>query len=317
MASANLTDLVVTTARRYIDNIEDNVSNDNGLFSYLKSKGAIEKYRGGGRTVVEPFIYGTNSSAQWYEGYDTFTPPTTQEIFDGSEWQWRQLGGFISISGREKSINRGEEERFEFVKVRLKQLQAQLQNTFSTALYSNGTGSGGKELGGLQLIVADNPAAAGTVGGINQVTWPFWRNYTSGSVTISATDIKTRMNTAWLNIKRGKNMPNLWVGDDVMYGYYWTYLDTLQRITESSTADGGYGRLLFKGKDVIYDDQCPAKHMYALDLDEIKLRTINDRMFTVGDARTVTNADYDVIPVFTMATMTTGRRAGHGVLIDD
>ncbi len=33
------------------------------------------------------------------------------------------------------------------------------------------------------------------------------------------------------------------------------------------------------------------------------------------DKRTVTNADYDVVPVFTMATLTTGRRASHGVII--
>lgn len=38
-------------------------------------------------------------------------------------------------------------------------------------------------------------------------------------------------------------------------------------------------------------------------------------MFEVGDARQITNADYKVIPVFTMAALTTGRRASHGVII--
>lgn len=317
MASPNLTDLVVTTARKFESDIADNVSNDNGLLSYLKEKGRIQKYRGGGRTVVEPFIYGTNASAQWYDGYDTFTPPTTQEVFDGSEWNWKQLGAFISVSGKEKRINRGPEQRSEFAKVRIQQVTAQLQNTFATALYSAGTGSGGKELGGVQLIVADSPGSAGTVGGINQATYSWWRNYSSGSVTISATNIFSKMNAAWLNIKRGKDVPDLWVADDDMFTYYWEALQDIQRITSASSADAGYGRLKYKGSDVIFDDQCPDKHMYALNLDHITLRTIDDRMFEVGDARTIANADYDVIPVFTMATMTTGRRASHGVLIDD
>ena len=315
MTAPNLTDLVATTARRYIDKIQDNVTNDNGLLSYLKGKGMIERYSGGGRTVVEPFIWGTNSSVQWYDGYDTFTPPTTQEVFDGAEYQWKQLGGFISISGKEKRMNRGKEEQFSFAKVRLKQIQAQLKNVLGTAMYAVGTGSGGKELGGLQLLVADDPTAAGTVGGINQVTNAFWRNKYSAAAATSASTIRGRMNSMWLAIKRGADVPDLWVGDDDMYGYYWEALQGLMMITTAEAADAGYGKLFFKGSTFIYDDQCPNKHLYAINSEEIKLRTIDDRLFDVGDARKVTNADYEVIPVYLMGTLTTGRRAGHGVVI--
>lgn len=100
-----------------------------------------------------------------------------------------------------------------------------------------------------------------------------------------------------------------------MWGYYEAYLQGLQRITQNEEADAGFVSYRYKGKSLIYDDQCPNKHMYALNLDDITLRTIDDRMFEVGDARQITNADYKVIPVFTMAAMTTGRRASHGVII--
>jgi hypothetical protein len=318
MASPNLTDLVVSTARKYIDRLSDNVSNDNGLFQYLKKNGSIQRYAGGGRTVVEPLLFGqtANTSVQWYTDYDAFTPQTAIEVLDGSEWQWKQLGGFVAVSGREKMINRSDEQRFEFIKFRTEHLQAQLTNTFATALYSTGTGSGGKELGGLQLIVADDPTAAGTVGGINQVTNTFWRNKFSPATGTTSSTITGRMNSMWLAIKRGKDVPTLWVADDDMFGYYEASLQGLQRITSSDeAADAGMPSYRYKGKPFIYDDQCPNKHLYALNLNDIKLRIINDRMFEVGDKRTVTNADYDVVPVFTMATLTTGRRASHGVII--
>lgn len=317
MASPNLTDLVVSTARRYVDGLADNVSNDNGLFQYLKMKGRIEKYTGGGRTVVEPFLFDQsgNTSAKWYSDFDTFTPQTTFEILDGSEWNWKQLGGFISVSGREKHINRGPEMQKSFVKTRMSHLEKQLTNMFSTGLYADGTGSGGKELGGLQLIVADDPTTSSTVGGINQSTYSWWRNKYSAAASTTSSNVVTRMNAMWLSIKRGKDQPNLWVGDDDFFNYYETYLQGLQRFTSSDDAEAGFVSYRYKGKPFIYDDQVPNKHLYALNLDDLTLRVINDRMFDVGDKRTITNADYDVVPVFTMATLTTGRRASHGVII--
>ncbi len=315
MAAANLSELVTTTARRWILDLEDNVSNDNGFFQFLKNKNRIEKYTGGGRTIVETISYGTNSSAQWYADYDAFTPPITSEVADGAEYNWKQLGGFISVSGKEERINRSDEARITFVKARNKQLIAQLKNTAATGLYATGSGSGGKEFGGLQLLVADDPTAAGTVGGINQVTNAFWRNKFSASAATTSANIVTRMNAMWLAIKRGSDVPTLWVGDDDMFGYYEAAQQALNRFTSTDEADAGFIAYKYKGKPFIYDDQCPNKHLYALNLDEITLRTIDDRMFDVGDARTIANADYKVTPVFMMGQLTTGRRAGHGVII--
>lgn len=317
MAYPNLGDLVATTARKFTRDIQNNVLLDNGLLNFLKDKG---KVKGGvsGRTLVDPFIYGDNSSVQWYSGYDTFTPPTTQQVFDGAEYQWKQLGGFISISGRDRKMNRGKEEQFSFFKTRLKQIKSQLKNTLGLSLYSDGTGSGGKEIGGLQLLVADNPTAAGTVGGINQVTYSWWRNKYSAAASTTASNIRGRMNSMWLEIKRESDVPDVWAADSYMYELYWEALQDLQRIMSAESGDSGYKNLYFKGAPVIYDGRCPTKHMYALNTEEIALTAnsdAEDTFFEVGDARQVTNADYEVVPIWFMGTMHTGRRAGHGVII--
>ena len=143
MAVPNLGDLVVSTARQYIDNIADEVTTHNGLLFWMKDKGQIKR-ASGGRTIVEPFIYGANASVQFYQDYDVFTPPTTsQAVFDGAEYLWKQCGGFIAWTGKEERMNVSDFERFDLVEVRIKQLQAQLNNTIATSMFSDGTASAG------------------------------------------------------------------------------------------------------------------------------------------------------------------------------
>jgi hypothetical protein len=312
-------DLVATTLRNVSKDIADNVTNDNALLRYLQKGGRIREQRDGGREIDEAVLYGTNSSVQFYDNYDTFTPPTTgQEVIDLAIYAWKQQGGFVSISGKEKKMNAGEYRRFEFAKVRIQQLKANLSNQFATSSYSLGTGSGGKELGGLQLLVQDLPTAAGTVGGINQVTNPFWQNKFSAAVSTDATTILGRMQNMYLQTKRGMDHVDLILADDDMFGYFWSYLGSIQRITSADRGGSGYegDELYFKnGIPVVYDDQCPNKHMYFLNTKYLGFKYAPGGWFEQGERRQVTNADYEVIPVFTMGNFTCGNRARQGVII--
>lgn len=315
MTVANLGDSVATTLRNVSKTIADNVTNDNGFLAHLDKKGNIKKSVSGGREIDEALMYGTNSSAQFYSGYDTFTPPTVQEVIDLATFNWKQLGGFIAISGLEKIQNRGPEQRFDYAEVRIKQLAASLKNMFATSLYSLGTGSAGKELGGLQLLVSDDSSAAGTVGGINQVTNLFWRNQFSAAAATSASTIQGRMNSMWLATKRGADQADLILADNDMYTYYWESLQAKQRFTSDDFGDGGGGELLYKKAKVLYDDQCPDKHMYMLNTDYLYFKYAEGRWFEAGNKRTINNADYDVIPMFVAGNLTVSNRARQGVII--
>ncbi len=318
MAVPNLGDLVTSTARKWINNIADNVTTHNALLLRLKNKGQIKK-GSGGRSIVEPFIYGTNSSVQFYADYDTFTPPTTgQAVFDGAEYQWKQAGGFIAWTGKEERMNMGEEQRWDIAEVRIKQLQAQLNNTIAASLYSDGTAGAGKELTGLKLLVADDPTAAGTVGGIDQVANSFWRNRYSGTLTaVTSTNVQGYLNTYWLDVIRNKDKPDLIAMDSVWFKAYWASLQAIQRITSNDLGEAGFMNLKFMDADCIYDVNCTSKHAYLLDTDSIFFRTASDRSvgFAVGDERTIQNADYKVLPVFFQGNLTCNRRASNSVLV--
>lgn len=282
----------------------------------MQEQGSIKEVAQGGRTIVEPIMYGSNASVQFYDGYDTFTPPTTgQDVIDAAEYGWRQLGGFVAISGQEMVMNSGKHAVIDLLETRIKHLQAQLQNTFAASLFGNGTASGGKEFGGLQLIVADAPSAAGSVGGISQSANPFWRNQVSPSSTFTSSNALSRMSALYLNCIRNGEKPDLLVADATTFTVYEGTQQQLQRFTDSKLAQQGFVNYKYKTADVVYDDNCPANHMYFLTTSALSFRYAPNRWFEVGDARTVVTADYEVTPVWVMGNLTTNNRALHGVLI--
>lgn len=221
----------------------------------------------------------------------------------------------MSISGLEEIKNSGKEAIINLVDARLKNLERSLINTASTAVYADGTGSGGKELGGLALLVDDDPTAAGTVGGINQVTYSFWRNQYSAAAATSAGNILTRMNSMWLTCLRGKDKPDFIPADSIMYTHFEASLQQNQRFTDASMAEAGFESLKYKTADVIYDDQCTASRMYFLNTDYLFLRPHKNRQFVPLSERSSINQDAYVIPVVWAGNMTCSNRSLQGVII--
>lgn len=317
MAVPNLGDLVVTTFENQASNLADTISNEHPVLNYMARKGNVSA-TSSGRQLWEPVIYGTNESTKWYDNYEIFTPPTNQEVVDAAVYDWRQQGGFISISGKEEIMNSGKAEKISFATARIKQLLANLKNDAGQSVYSTGTGSGGKELGGLQLLVADDPTAAGTVGGISQQTNSWWRNQTNqgvtGTTSTASANLVRAMNLMWLDCSVGSEYPDLITCDRTTFSYYEAYLQQYMRFSKVDKADAGFDALEYKGSSVIYDAYCPTDHMYFLNTDTLKLKAAPGRLWTRGDKRTIQNGDYDVIPVWFMGNLTVNNRRRNGVL---
>lgn len=313
----NLTELVTTTLRNRQKEVADNVTNHNALLMRLESKGGITD-AAGGRTIVEELIYGDNGNVAWYDGYDTFTI-VQNEVIDAAEFDWKQLGGFISISGKEQVMNSGRYAAINFVKARLKQLKAQMRNTAAASMYGDGTGSAGKEFGGLELLIADNPSAAGTVGGIDQAAQGFWRNQVQGATTpgnvLDETNIKAALNQLWLKTIRGTDKPDLILNDEVHYTAYEASLQDQQRFSDGKMARAGFESLKYKTADFVYDENCPTRKSYFVNTDHLFMKCAPGRKFATGDARTIQNADHEVIPVWLMGNLTMSNRSLQGKLL--
>jgi len=221
-------------------------------------------------------------------------------------------------------MNREKWQAVGIAEARVDALIAGLRNKTGLSLYGDGTAEGGKEFGGLRLLVADVPTS-GVVGGIDSATEDWWRNNADvGTIAITADDIQSRMNAMQLACTRGTDQPNLIMADSDYFTAYWESLQAIPRVTNAKMADAGFRTLEFIGTTAVYDPQCATDlpdagegRMYFLNTKYLCFRKAPERWFSTEEARKVENADYDVIPNWTMGNMTTNARFLQGVLVSN
>lgn len=312
MTTFNVGERVSATLRSRNSEIFDNITNHNPLLHRLKSKGGIKGDDDGGRNIAEPLMLTENGMYKWYSGLESFNI-VEEEVLDLAEYERKYLGTFVYFSGKDEIENRGQSQVINLMKARTKVAIKTLENQVAAGLYSDGSAT--KELGGLRLIVDDDPTSAGTVGGIDQAAHAEWRNQYTPATSFTSSTAQGLMNTRYLSLLRNGDKPDLILADDDMYTAYWESLQANIRYTTSKMADAGFEALKYKGSDVIFDSNCPDKRMYMLNTDSLFLRCPSDRKFTVKKSRTVSNADYDVVPIMFAGAVTCGNRSLQGVII--
>lgn len=98
----------------------------------------------------------------YYDGDEQLNVGTS-DVITAAEFDWKQAAVAVRINGRELAMNNGPEAVIDLLEVRVKNAERTMLNNLATGCYSDGTGSGSKQIGGLQLLVSD--AGTGTVGG--------------------------------------------------------------------------------------------------------------------------------------------------------
>jgi len=180
MASPNLSEIITTTLRNRTGKLADNVSKNNALLTRLRSKGNVKPVDGG-RTIVQELEYAENATFRRYSGYETLNI-SPSDVFTAAEFNYAQAAVAVSISGLEMLQNSGKNAIIDLLESRIKNAERTLANNIATDIYSDGTADSGKQIGGLQLIVADT-STSGSVGGIDRATYSFWRNITFDATT--------------------------------------------------------------------------------------------------------------------------------------
>ena len=184
MSNPDFDVLLSTTLKNYRDQLTDNVFTDRVLTHYLMSKNRIRMVNGG-NTIVEPLIYGQNSTVSSYTGYDTISL-TAQTGITAAEFQWKQYAASIAISGIEEAKNNGEQAIINLLEAKIMQAEESMREGFNAMFYGDGTGNSGEDWNGLGNIVE----ASGTVGGINRATvgneyWQSKENNTAAALTLA------------------------------------------------------------------------------------------------------------------------------------
>lgn len=320
MVSPNLTEIITTTLRNRSPKIIDNFTNKNALLYRMKSKGNVKK-TDGGRTIVKPVFWAENSTYKRYSGYEPLNV-NQSDVISAAEYNWKQAAVSVVISGLERRQNSGKERVLNLLEERIKNALMTFDNQLSGDIYSDGTADSGKQIGGLQSLIADSPSS-GTVGGIDRANFAFWRNYafdatTDGGTAASAANIQRYMNKVYLTVKRGADKTDLIASSDDYYLLYLESLQGIQRATNTDLASAGFDNLKYMSADVIPDggSGVPINHMYFLNTDYIGLEYHPDAFMSPSDERVSINQDASVVPILFMGNMTLSNAARQGVLKD-
>lgn len=322
----NFDDIVTTTLRNRSGKLADNATKTTALLDRLRRKGKV-KPAGGGRTIVQELEVALNTNGGWYSGYDTLST-VPFEPFSAAEYDWKQAYLPIVWSGMEKLKNMGEHEVIDLVASRVRNGENSLYDLVAQASYSDGTGSGGKQLHGLGLMVT--AAANNTVGGISQSANAFWANK-KGTVDFDAAidlitanppTFLTKMNSLAISLVRGSDRPDLIVTDAVGYARYLECLQPIQRVASTEMAGYGFSSLKYYGAgsdmDVVLDNgYCPSKTMYMLNTKYLYLRPHPERNFVpFGGDRIPVNQDATVRFLGFVGNMCASNLGLQGVLTD-
>lgn len=295
MAFPNISDILATTIESRTRKVADNVTKNNALLMKMKMGGKIKTFSGGDK-ILQELSFAENSNAGFYSGYDIL-PVGTSDVISAAEFDIKQAAVPVVISGLEMLQNAGKERMIDLMESRLSVAEATLANLISDGLYSDGTGSSGKEIDGLDAAVPVDPTT-GTYGGIDRATWTFWRNQVSDQA--DTTTLQADWNGLWADCVRGSDRPDLIMCDSAVWEAYVASLQALQRFTSPETGNLGFPSIKFMDADVVLDGGiggfCPAGTAFFLNTKYMHYRPHASRNMVPlsPNRRYATNQDAEV-----------------------
>ena len=318
-----MTEIVTTTLRNRSKKLKDNVTKNNALLSRMSKKGKLQTVSGG-RTIVQELEYAENTTYRRYSGYEVINVQPS-DVFTAAEFNYAQSAVTITMSGLEGIQNSGDNAIIDLMKNRVANAERTMTNNVALDCYSDGTADGGRQIGGLQLLISATPST-GTVGSIDASTTSgsFWRNIvfssaTDGGTAATSANIQSYMNRVYVQLVRGADGTDLIVADNNYWRLYLESLQAIQRITSNMDGQAGFQSLKYMGADVIldggYGGGAPTNTMYFLNTDYIYFRPHGDRFFEpLGDEHSPVNQDAMVKVLAFAGNMTVSNRRLQGLL---
>jgi len=284
---------------------QDIISDAIPLFDVLRRKGLWQTYSG---PRIRQTLMFDLPTIQWYSGYDTLANPP-KELFNDAFFTPKMCVTPISLTNEEILNNMGEAQIKQTMSEYMAAAELGLSNGMEEALFSDGTGSGGKQLGGLNMAVPETPT--NLYGGIDRNAWTVWRTQTFnansfatgiGTQVTSAT-IRPFLNRIYGSMTRGRRSPDLLLMSPEHFEAYDAATVAVQRITnETSLGKLGFRTLEYIGvgnrAEIVYGggkgSAMPANVTFLLETDSLRMRYNPNRNFDTlfkGDGQMPINQD--------------------------
>ena len=291
---------------------EDNVFADYWFLNTLKQGEAFTSVDGGD-IITASLEYAMNGMVGFYSDTETIST-TRQAVFDRTEAVWKEVAGTVLQSDLEDAINQGSAKKFDLLDAKLKNLRHSVDDTLSASLFSDGTGTGGKELTGLQAIISATPTT-GTLQAISAASFSFWRNQqASGAQSSAAFDnLRATMRSIYNSSSNGYagKHPKWAVTTQTVFQGFEGLLTVNERFNDKKSGDGGFPNdtLKFKGSMISYDQDCATGLLYFTHPDYLKLAYLKGHWYKMTGPIRPANQTVEVYQVAARCNLyTTNRR---------
>lgn len=276
-ANPNVSDIIATTIQSRTKQIADNVTDNNAVLKTLSMKGNVKTFSGG-NVILQEISFRDNANAGYYSGYDLL-PVSAQDVISAASYNIKQVAVPVVISGLEILQNSGKEKMIDLMDARMNVAEASMKNLIANGLYSDGTGSGGKQITGLDAGVGLTNTT--TYGDIDGNTYSVWRNVVTNTSGIVASTIQGSWNALYAQLVRGNDKPDTILVDNATWAMYLASLQVNQRYADVKKGEAGFDSLKFIGADVILDGgiegNCGTNTAYFLNTGYLHWRPHADR----------------------------------------
>jgi len=291
MATPNVSEILATTLDLRSEGYTETISKTNALLYKLRQRGNIRLFDGGA-SIRERLLYNTTGTYTRYSGYE-FLNVKPSEVFTEAEFPIKLAATSVTISGEELLKNSGDAQLEDLLEGKIEAAEIELENSINEDLHSDGTADGGRQIGGLGLLLSTTPTT-GTVAGINRANWSFWRNKAYNSTAtfgaaMSAANIISQMDRVVIDMAIGTDGPDLILMGATAYRWYLEAMQAMQRIvsTGDTMAGAGFPSLAYYGagktSDVVLVNDTAlmaATTMLFLNTKYLRLRIHEDRNFS-------------------------------------
>lgn len=273
--------LLTTTLDAYMagGNMFDNIFKDSAFLALMRLNDAVDIQNGGER-IRAPLMYQENKTVKSYSGADTLDT-TIQDGITTAFYEWKEIGGTISITRKEERQNSGDAAKIGLLKSKIMQAEMSMfetlnrqlvQGTVSSATFVPGNDQ--KDLNPLgyflRFLNATDPTTGGDVGNISGSTNSWWRHVTSSfdgsddsgnSFSLNVSSYKglvVALRRLYNFASRGSGgSPDVALMDQLTFETYENALDEKVRYTNTKLADMGFDNIKLRGATVIWDEQVP------------------------------------------------------------
>lgn len=330
----NLDALMSLSLFNYNTELVDNVSSSNALYYEIKPQ---MQSKSGGVAVKMNLMY-AKGNVDTYDGYDEITFLPTDGITQ-STWDWRQLAATVMISGKEEIQN--ENGLKDLLSAKIQQAEmgitefwgqrflqgsyGQTGGTIDTA-YTNSQ-NGAAFVDPLPKLVAYDPTASVSIGGIPQNTYSWWRNRTLTSSATTNIGFLLEMDNLYNTCSKGMagGPPNLILVDQKTYELWRAAYYAVYRRTTDGDDNYPFPNFKFNKARVVWDEWVPdvangtdtpstgKGTAYFLNTKFFKPYYIGSRNFTATPFEKPYNQDVKTSLILWMGTVGLSQRRKQGV----